>query len=114
MEHNRPYKRKERVSELIQRELGQIILREVELTAITTITRVEVTAKLDFARVYISVLPDDKLNEALKLLGRRSRYLQSLLLRKLNIKPMPTIGFYEDKGAASAAKVEKALLEEKE
>jgi len=112
MEHNRPYKRKDRVSELIWHELAGIILREINFEgAIVTITKVDLTDKLAFARVFVSVLPEEKESEALKMLVRRRPYLQSLLLRKINIRPMPNLDFRLDQGSKNAANVEKALLE---
>lgn len=109
---NRPFKRKDRVSELIWHELGNLILREVEFEgAIVTITKVELSDKLDFVKIFVSILPERKEEEALRILNTRRPYLQSMLLRKINIRPMPTLDFRIDRGTLNAAGVEKALLE---
>ncbi len=108
----KPYKRKVRVSELIQQELGKLILRDVELAGgIITITEVDVTEKLDYARVKISVLPSSKAKEALGLLQDNAGRLQHNLLRIMNIKPMPYLQFMIDEGAEAAAKLEKVFIE---
>lgn len=113
MQPQKPYKRKDRVKSLVQEALSAIVLREVEFNPgiLATITDVEVTAKLDYAKVYVAVLPVDRADEALTRLNKRLPYLQHLLYKKMNIRPTPTISFIIDKGAEAASRVERALLE---
>jgi ribosome-binding factor A len=84
-----------RVANLIQEELGKIILREAEFpnSAIVTITEVEVSKDLNQAKIRLGVIPEIAAAEALNLLNKNQPYLQRLLLKKLNIKPMPRIMF---------------------
>lgn len=105
------YYRSERVGSLIQEELNKIILREIEIPcALITVTQIEVSKDLDRAIVYFSVLPSDKVKETLEILNKKQPRLQYLLMKKINIKPMPRISFKIDYGPEKAAKVEKALL----
>ncbi|OGY99343.1 MAG: hypothetical protein A3E09_02280 [Candidatus Liptonbacteria bacterium RIFCSPHIGHO2_12_FULL_60_13] len=123
MKHHRPL----RVGALILEELSKILLREVESRGeLITITSVDVDKKLEHAIVYVSVLvpaspssqggPGDardaerRAEKAVEMLGARQPYLQSLLYRTLNIRPMPTIMFRRDRGLERAAGVERALL----
>ncbi len=107
--------RSERVQSLIRERLSWLILREIEIPgALLTITEVEVSKKLEHARVRVSVLPSEKAPEALRELTRRAGELQFMLSREMNIKPMPRIAFEIDHGLENAAKVEKALLGENE
>lgn len=116
MKHHRP----ERVGALIQKELGRIILREMETRdALVTITSVDVDKKLEHAMVYVSVLlsgetvpakAEERADRAVERLNARRPYLQTLLHHTLNIRPMPTIVFKRDRGLERAANVEKALL----
>ncbi|MCR4328637.1 MAG: ribosome-binding factor A [Patescibacteria group bacterium] len=104
--------RPSRISSLIEHELSYILLREVEFPgALVTVSTVEVTKKLDLARVRVSVLPSDKEGEVQKKLDAAQRELQFKLGRKLNIKPMPYLKFEIDHGIENAAQVEKMLLE---
>ena len=114
MEHSsHPYLRHERVSELIRKELGELILRELEFPgAIMTILEVDVTKKLDYARVHCSVIPSAKSDEVIKILHSRQRELQNKLLRKINIRPMPELQFEIDHGGEKAADIEKVFIEE--
>ncbi|MDR3582285.1 MAG: ribosome-binding factor A [Candidatus Pacebacteria bacterium] len=104
--------RSERVQSLIHDQLGQIITRELEFDgAFVTIMGVDVDKKLEFAKVRVSVIPAEKTVAALKELARNAGRLQHMLLRKINIKPMPRIAFEADHGPENAAQVEKVFLE---
>lgn len=84
-----------RVAKLIQEELGKIILREVEFpkSVIVTITEVEVPKDLNQAKIRLGVIPETAAEEILNLLNKNQSYLQRLLMKKINIKPMPIIIF---------------------
>ncbi|MEK7110429.1 MAG: ribosome-binding factor A [Patescibacteria group bacterium] len=102
-----------RVGNLIRDELSGLILREVELPgAIVTITEVEVDKRMDWATVRVSVIPAPKAAMVLAILAERVLDLQYLLLRKINIKPMPHLRFELDEGPAKAAEIEKLLLKD--
>jgi ribosome-binding factor A len=105
--------RPQRVAELIRQELGMLLLREVEFAdALVTITDVTVSKKLDRAEVFVSVLPSERGASAVSQLAHRAGELQHMLLKKLNIRPLPRIAFVLDHGLEEAAKVEKLLLED--
>ncbi len=102
--------RPERVQSLIQVELGKLLLKEVEFPALVTITSVEVDKKLGIARVKISVMPSSFNKEALSIAQRAQGELQHLLMKKINIKPMPKIKFEIDYGSENAAHVEELII----
>ncbi|MEK7611883.1 MAG: 30S ribosome-binding factor RbfA [Patescibacteria group bacterium] len=105
--------RKERAESLIASRLSLIIMREVEFDgALVTITRVEVGKKFETAKVYVSVIPNEREHEAYKKLKAMQGKLQFILYRDMNIRPMPQIAFELDRGNENSAAVEKALLEE--
>lgn len=102
------------MGQLIRDELSHFILKEVEFenNAFVTVTDVEVTKKLDHAKVLVSVLPSPEAPRVLKKLREERGKLQHLLNHKLNLKPMPHIDFEIDRGPENAAAVEKALLDQ--
>ena len=107
--------RSERVESLIQQQLSDIIARELEFDgALVTIMAVEADRKLEHADIRVSVVPEAKAAAALDTLGREAGRLQHLLMKKINIKPMPRIVFTLDRGAENAARVEKVLLGQEE
>jgi ribosome-binding factor A len=111
--------RVERVNNLILEELSKIIAKEIEFPstgsgqspALVTLTEVSVSENMDEALVRFSVLSSDRAEEVLKILNKNLRHLQHLLLKKINIKPMPKIRFEIDRGLEMAAMVEKKLLD---
>lgn len=106
--------RSERVVNLIKEELSKIIAREIEFPdCLTTITNVEIDKKFSRAIVNFSVLPSEKFKQAFKILEKNRRHLQYLLMKKINIKPMPEIVFKADMGLEKAAEIEKILIENK-
>jgi ribosome-binding factor A len=112
MESNKPYQRNERVSELIRKELGELILRQLEFPgAIMTIVDVEVTKKIDYARIHCSVIPSSKSDDVLRILRMAKFSLQGDLLRKINIRPMPDLSFIIDHGTEKAADIEKIMID---
>lgn len=106
--------RPERISKLITEKLNELILRHVETPgALITITDAEISKDATQARIRFSALPTEKSEEVLKILEKSRKELQHLLLKKINIKPMPRITFEIDYGLEKAARVEKILLDEK-
>ena len=103
--------RVQRVNHLIRRELGQILLREVDFPegVLVTITRVDVSPDLNQAKVYVSAIPEDKGKEVLTILNKLIYSLQQKLNNKLNIRPMPKIAFFKEKQTIEAARVEELL-----
>lgn len=106
------YQRYQRVTSLLQEELNKVILREMEFGgALVTVTEVQVQKDLDYADVYISVIPNDREEEILKMLVKNQKYLEHVLFKKINIKPMPVIRFLLDKGLTRAAELEKTFIQ---
>mgnify|MGYP001568128623 CR=1 FL=1 len=112
--NNKMFNRSDRVSSLIHSELSQIILKEVEFPpgVLVTIASLDLDKKMERAIIGVSVIPSDKSDVVLKMLCNRTGYLQMLLLRKINIKPMPQLVFAIDKGYEHAANIEKLLIEQ--
>lgn len=112
--NNKMFTRSERVASLIQSELSQIILREVEFPqgVLVTIASMDLDKKMERAIIGVSVIPSEKSDIVLKMLTNRTGYLQMLLLKKINIKPMPQLVFAIDRGYEHAANIEKLLIEQ--
>lgn len=104
-------KRIEKVNSLLEREIGQILQREIIFPAdvLVTLTRVDSTANLIETKVYISVLPDQKADQVMDILKRNIYDIQQKINRKLNMRPIPKIIFVIDKDASKAGRVEELL-----
>lgn len=106
--------RAQRVSKLIREQLAGIVAREFDFGgALATITDVEIDKKLEHAKVKVSVIPSGRATAVIRQLDERAGQLQHLLVKKINIRPMPRIAFALDHGYENAAQVEKRLIEGK-
>ncbi|MDP2663983.1 MAG: 30S ribosome-binding factor RbfA [bacterium] len=106
-------KRIEQVNELIQRELGRVILREIDFPPgiMVTITRVETSVDLGQSKVYVSVFPEGKTESALGILARNIYDIQQGLNKRLKMRIIPRIFFAREKETAEAGRIE-SLLEQ--
>ena len=89
-----------RVEEAIRQEISRILQQEIKDPRIgfLTVTGVELTADLRYAKIFFSVLGDDKDNTlALKGLNNAKGYIKGLLADKIKLQFMPEISFRIDK-----------------
>ncbi len=92
------FKRTDRVAEMIQRKLAQIIPQEVKdprLKGIITISAVKVAADLGHAKVYFTVFNDDR-TLAATILNAAAGYLRSALARSITLRTVPQLHFVYD------------------
>jgi ribosome-binding factor A len=92
------FKRTDRIAEMIQRKLAQIIPQEVRdprLTGFITISAVKVAADLAHAKVYFTVFNDDKAVAA-TILNAAAGYLRSALARSITLRTVPQLHFIYD------------------
>ncbi|MDD3292775.1 MAG: 30S ribosome-binding factor RbfA [Candidatus Pacebacteria bacterium] len=103
----------EKVNAFIKKELGSIILKEVDIfpDILLTITRVESSSNLIEAKVYLSILPEEKTEEVINLLKRKIYFIQQMLNKKLQIRPVPKIVFIKESRTAEASRIEELLRE---
>lgn len=104
-------KRISQVNQLIKKELGQFILKEVEFPPdiLITVTRVDTSPNLIESKVYISTMPEERGKEVLKILNKIIYKLQQKINKRLKMRPIPKIRFVEEKGTAEAGKIEEIL-----
>jgi ribosome-binding factor A len=105
--------RLERVNELIKTTLSEIISREVEmpLGVFLTVVKVDTSRDLRYTRVFVSVFPENKFGNAIKILNKKVYFLQGKLNKQLSMKPLPRIEFVADFTETEADKIEKLLRE---
>ena len=104
-------KRIEQINELIRKELGKIILREIDFPQgiMVTITRVETSVDLGQSKVYVSVLPEEKLKMAFGILNQNIYDIQQGLNKRLKMRIIPRIFFAREKETAEAGRIEELL-----
>lgn len=105
-------KRSRQVGSLLQAEISDIIrlrLRDPRI-GFLTITEVELANDLKTAKVYVSVLGDDKQKkQTLRALERAGTLIQTELGRRVRLRYVPMLFFYLDESAAYGDKIERLL-----
>jgi ribosome-binding factor A len=107
-------RRTERVGEEIREVVADLIARELKDPRIgfVTITRADVTADLASARVYVSVLGDQRQRQAsLQGLARAAGFVRRELGRRLRLRRAPEVTFVYDRGIEATERVAQLLAE---
>ena len=108
------YQRIDRISEEFRRELDAVIRQELNdprIDGTWSLTRVEVTGDLKFAKVYVSVLEDDRREPLLEALKNARGYLRRVMGKKMIIRSSPELIFISDRNIAYGAHIAKVLSE---
>jgi ribosome-binding factor A len=106
--------RPDRVADQIRSELAQLLAREVHDPGIgfVTLTRVQVSADLQLARVFYTALGDEKTRAASgRALGRAAPFLRRQLGSRLRLKRAPELTFIYDDSIAGQDRIEQILNE---
>ena len=105
--------RPERVGQMMRREIADILdnrLRDPRLASMVSITDVEVTQDLSFARVYVSTLETgaerERLLEALKT---AAGFVRHELRPRLGLREVPELRFVLDESIERGARVDEIL-----
>ena len=105
--------RPEKVAHLMRREVADILetkLRDPRLSAAVTVTDVEVTPDLSFARVFVTVLGDEAARTAtLAALGHAAGFVRRELGRRLELREVPEVRFVYDGSLEHGARVDHLL-----
>ena len=98
-----------RINEEIQRELSEQFRRlkdpRVSQTGMVSITRVDTTGDLRYARIYISALDKSQEKEVLKGLKSAAGFLRRELGRSLQLRYTPELQFFADDSIAHGAHI---------
>ena len=97
----------ERVCEVLKRELGQIILRELTFsTPLVTVSGVEITPDLKQAHVYVSALGNDAQRQnVLTVLEQNRGMLQAQVSKRVVLKHTPHLNFKLDDSIERGSRV---------
>ena len=94
MSHGRP----RRVADLIQRELSDLLRREVRdpRVGMITLTSVDVSPDLSHAKVFFTILEKEKLDDTIRALRRAAGFLRSQLAHRMKMYTTPELRFVYD------------------
>lgn len=100
--------RLQRVCELLKRQIGEVIRRElpIEQAGMVTVNEVKVSSDLHAATVYVGIVgSDDQRKRGINLLHRHRKHIQGLVARAVILKYTPHLRFLVDESASKANRV---------
>ena len=106
------YQRVDRLSEEVQKEVDDIIghsLSDPRIDGTYSVTRVEVTRDLRYAKVYVSVLEDEKRKDLMAALKNAAGFVRRELGRRMQIRYIPEIQFVSDENIAYGVHIAQVL-----
>src|SRR5579859_7088769 len=106
------FKRADRVSEAIKREVSVMLTQEVKDPGIhfVTVTAVETTDDLRFSKIFVSILGDEKTRqESMDGLERAKGFLKGEIGKRLGLRYTPELQFRLDKSLDHAFKIKGIL-----
>lgn len=105
--------RQKKYAKLIQKELGEIFQKEARHLigrTMVTVTRVEVSPDLGFAKVNLSFLLADK-NQAFDLVNDHKKEIRHYLGKRIgkSVRIIPELAFFPDDSASYAQHMDKII-----
>lgn len=108
------FKRSQRVADQMQREIATMLLREVKdpRVGFVTLTEVRCADDLRNARVYVSVLGDERAKrQAMEGLASATPFIQREVGRRLGLRFTPELLFSLDESAERGVAMDQAIRE---
>jgi ribosome-binding factor A len=108
-------RRLERINELLKEEISDLIANELKdprLSGLVSVTEVETTPGLEYARVYVSVLGDAAQREqTLGALQHASGFFRRLLGERVKLRQIPELTFRFDDSIERGDRIMRLLRE---
>ena len=103
--------RPQRLGDLIQREVSDLIRLEVRdpRVGMITITSVDVSPDMSHAKIFFTVLEKEELRETLEGLGRSAGFLRSQLAKRIKMYTTPELRFAYDESVERGDQVSRLI-----
>jgi len=109
----RHFDRTQRVNDLIQKSLAQILLQDMSDSRFrfVTITGVAITRDFAHAKIYVSMLIDEEneIKDTIQALNRAAKSLRYELAQTIELRVMPELKFVYDESTAQGFKISKLI-----
>jgi len=104
-------RRIQRVEKEVQVAIAQYLIAgfRYPLPGLVTVANVKMPGDLRTAKVYVSVLDNEKLEEVVDLLNEKAREVQDHIGKSLKMRYCPKCTFYPDHTTEQVLKIEKIL-----
>jgi ribosome-binding factor A len=106
--------RLQKVSRLLQKELGTFLQRESQIVCggnMVSVTAVRVSPDLGIAKIYLSVFPSEKTDETLEKIKSHTKNIRYVLGKNVRnqMRVIPELDFYIDDSLDYIEKIEGLL-----
>ncbi len=110
----REFSRTDRVAEQIQRELAEILTRDVSDPRFQAVTVSGVRISRDFAhaKVFVTLRSGTDVQATLQALKKATGYLSRHLAQRMHIRSMPRLSFAHDQSLDTAMRIDELLARE--
>jgi ribosome-binding factor A len=107
----RDFKRSERVSGLLRRELAQMIQREIKDPEVgfVSVSDVEVSRDLAHAKVFVTVFNTEQAKVSIKALKRAAGFLRTRLGQELSMRSVPQLHFQHDDSVETGQRMDSLI-----
>lgn len=101
----------ERLNHTFQEEISMILMTEIkdEDIKFVTITGVDTTSDLSFAKIYFTVLDEEKKKETTEALNGAASFIRGKLSERVEIRHTPELKFIYDDSIAYGDHIEKII-----
>jgi len=106
--------RMDKINEELKREISIVIsqeLKDSQITGLISVTKVDTTPDLRFARVYVSMINAKSNKGNLARLKKCSGFIRSMIAKKVNLRITPELVFIFDESIEYGSRID-SLIEE--
>ena len=103
----------ERINHMIREEVSKILMLEIkdEDIKFVTVTDCDTSNDLSYAKIYVTVLEEEKKEDTLKALNKASSFIRGELAKRIDIRNIPELKFYYDESISYGEKIDKIIDE---
>ncbi|MBR3512084.1 MAG: 30S ribosome-binding factor RbfA [Clostridia bacterium] len=101
-----------KINEELKREISKVIsleLKNPNLKGLITVTQVETTPDLRYAKVFVSMIGVNNRKDTLGILKRSSGFIRSEVARTVNLRNTPELVFVFDESIEYGARIDNIL-----
>ncbi|MCF7835694.1 MAG: 30S ribosome-binding factor RbfA [Candidatus Marinimicrobia bacterium] len=101
--------REEKINSLLKRLLSEFFTRSKVSNCLVTVTEIDISKDLKFAKIFVSVYPDKESLRVLKILKKRGGEMRRYVGDKAKMKHVPFFEFQIDKGEINRQRINELL-----